>query len=108
MKKHKTKPFFSKSLAFSMLAGALIAFALIAFFVYGVDNPDPDWGRYWMIRPLVIVPFAGAVGGGFFYWMERQGFQNGVRVLSMLISFIVYIIGLWIGFVLGLDGTLWD
>lgn len=92
-----------------MLLGAAIALALIVLFLAGVDEPDPAWPRLWMLRPLLIVPMAGAAGGAFYAllrpWRARGGW---IAVLAYVLSLLVFIIGLWLGAVLGLDGTLWN
>ena len=97
------------SLGKRMLIGGSIALILISIFLLGAGEPDPEWGRLWMLRPLIIVPLAGAVGGACYHFMDTWRFQNnwskiGVSVLSL----IVYIIGLWLGTVIGLDGTMWN
>ena len=91
-----------------MLVGAGIALLVILFFVLGADNPSPEWGKYWMIRPLIITPAAGAVGGAFYAFMKYQSSRGFNRPLAILISIVVFLIGLWLGVVLGLDGTMWD
>src|SRR6187455_1317146 len=47
--------------------GAVVGMAVICFFVFGVDHPDPSWGEYWRIRPLIVGPLAGAMGGALIY-----------------------------------------
>ena len=75
----------------------------------GVDEPKPEWPKLWMAKPLIMVPIAGAMGGVFYYFMDHLRYQGGWRkVLAYIISLIGYIIILWIGTVLGLNGTLWD
>lgn len=97
------------SLAIPMLIGAGIAFILISIFLFSVNNPEPAWGRFWMVRPLIMVPLAGAMGGVFYYFMNYLSSTKGFnKTVAILLSFIVYLIGLWLGSVLGLDGTLWD
>lgn len=84
---------------------------LISLFVFGVDQPDPAWGKYWMIRPLIITPLAGAMGGLCNYFIMNFHNTTGLnKIVAMIISVsvIVFVIGLWLGIVLGLDGTLWD
>ena len=92
-----------------ILTGAGIALALIVLFLLGGNNADPAWGKYWMIRPLIIVPLAGAGGGLFYYlvdrWRSRFGWN---RIVVIILCIIAYIIGLWIGAVVGLDGTYWN
>jgi hypothetical protein len=92
-----------------MLIGGGIAMALIAFFLLPIENPDPAWPKYWMVRPFIIVTLAGAAGGAFFALMRPMRRQGGwVMVAGYVLSLIVYVIGLWLGTVLGLDGTLWN
>lgn len=106
---NSTSQFQQVSLVKRMLVGAGIGLLLISFFVFGVDQPNPEWGKYWMIRPLIITPLAGAMGGLCNYII--MGFYNQVglnKFVAMIISAIVFIIGLWLGIVLGLDGTMWN
>ena len=91
-----------------MLVGAGIALLVISFFIFGVDEPHPEWGKFWMFRPLIITPLAGATGGAFYSFMKYQSSRNFNRTLANLLSIVVYLIGLWMGIVLGLDGTMWD
>ena len=91
------------------LLGAAIALVLISFFLFNAGEPDPSWPKLWMIRPLIIVPLAGALGGVFYHFMNQLLYQRGwKKVVAIIVSLIVYIFGLWIGTVLGLDGTMWN
>ncbi len=104
-----TERFLFSSLVKRMLIGSAMALTLISVFLYGVDNPKPEWHRLWMLRPLIIVPLAGATGGAFFYFLSNLLYTHGWRkVLATILAVLIFIIGLWMGFVLGLDGTLWD
>ena len=97
------------SLSDSMLLGAGIGLILISFFLYGAGEPNPEWGRMWMIKPLCMVPIAGAMGGAFYYFMDYLSSRRGLnRTLAVILSLFVYIIALWLGTVLGLNGTMWD
>jgi len=104
-----SRPINSVSLTKRMLLGGGIAFLLIGFFLFQVKNPNPEWGSLWMVRPMIIVPLAGSVGGLVFYFLDYVSYQGGWRKpVAYVASFIIYIFGLWIGTVLGLVGTLWD
>jgi hypothetical protein len=104
-----TQPIHPASLGKRMLQGAAIALILIIVFLLQAGEPNPDWPKLWMIRPLIIVPLAGAMGGVFYYFMDHLRYQGGWRkILANILSLVVYIIGLWLGTVLGLDGTMWD
>ncbi|MFC6997814.1 potassium transporter KefB [Rufibacter roseus] len=97
----------SPSFATPVLVGAGIALLVILFFVLGADTPSA-YGDYWMIRPLIVTPLAGATGGAFYAFMMYQSTRGFNKALAILLSVLVYLVGLWLGIVLGLDGTMWD
>ena len=105
MSESTTKSIQAAPLVKRMLIGAAIALVLIALFVLPVEG-KPEWGDFWKVRPLIVVPFAGAAGGACSYFLGHLFGQRKVWVI--IVSVIIYIIGLWMGTVLGLDGTLWD
>lgn len=101
--------FHSRYLLRNTIAGALTGLALIGLFLYKADAADPDWHPLWMLRPLLIVPFAGAMGGFFFTFMEPWRTNSGwVKAGAYLICLLVILTGLFIGIVSGLDGTYWN
>lgn len=112
--KHKnssiTQPTHPALLVKPVLLGAGIALTLITAFLLQVRFPKPEWGQLWMIKPLIIVPLAGASGGVLFYFINNlRSYQSGWRkALAIIFSLIVYLFTLWIGTVLGLNGTLWN
>jgi hypothetical protein len=97
------------SLSKRMLIGAGIGLLLISYFLVTAGAPNPEWGKLWVIRPLIVVPFAGAMGGLCNYIIVQFHSQVGVnRIIAMIVSTIIFIVGLWLGIVLGLDGTMWN
>lgn len=106
----QTRPLHPTTAAKRMLQGATIGLILITIFLLGAGEPDPAWPKLWMVRPLVIVPVAGAMGGLFYYFMDhlRYGGNWKRKALVNVISLVAYIIALWLGTVLGLDGTMWN
>jgi hypothetical protein len=97
------------SLVKLMLAGAAIGLLLISTFLILAGEPNPEWGKLWMIRPLIVVPMAGAMGGLCNYYIVRFHNQVGLnRAIAISFGVVVFIVGLWLGIILGLDGTLWD
>jgi hypothetical protein len=97
------------SLITRMAVGAGIGLLLISLYLLSADEPDPAWVKFWMIRPLIIVPLAGATGGLCNYFILRFQTLNGLsKALALIISLLVFVIGIWMGIVLGLDGTWWD
>ena len=105
-----TPQFHPASLAKPMIIGAAIAFILMCLFLFGDgDLPvNPAWPKYWWIRPFIVMAFAGAIGGAFYYFMDQMTYRGLNKAVAIILSLIVYIIGLWMGTVLGLNGTLWD
>lgn len=92
-----------------MLAGGAIALVLISMFVLSVPHPNPAWGSLWMVRPIIVVTLAGAVGGAFFGLVNHVATYSGWKKLLVVAGCaVVYVIGLWLGSVLGLNGTLWN
>lgn len=84
----------------AILLGTSIAFLMISFFVFGVDQANPNWGKFWMVKPLILTPLAGAVGGYLFNFLKVKK--------RPVIGLITYAVVLWLGVVLGLNGTMWD
>lgn len=96
------------SLTTQMVVGAGIGLLLISLYLLTVDEPDPAWGKFWMLRPLALMVFAGAIGGLCNYLIILYHKQLGIsNTLALVVSVLVFIVGLFMGFVLGLDGTLW-
>ena len=97
------------SLLKRMIIGAGIGLLPISLLLISANEPDPAWGKFWMIRPLSIVPLAGAIGGLCNYFIVQFSVRTGFnKTLALIFSLLVFVIGLWMGIVLGLDGTLWD
>lgn len=92
-----------------MFLGALAGLIIISFFVFSVKEPEPAWGKQWMLRPLIVMPLAGAFGSLSFYLRFFINPKNRWWDLALIIlSALVFVVSLWLGIILGLDGTLWD
>ncbi|WP_123864635.1 potassium transporter KefB [Chitinophaga barathri] len=103
-----TKVIHTASLVKRILIAAAIALVLITIFLLPVEG-RPEWGNFWKVRPMIIVPLAGAAGGACSYLLKHLLGDGGRRkILIAILSIVVYVIGLWMGTILGLDGTLWD
>ena len=104
-----TRPIDSSSLTKRALLGAGIALLLIILFLLGVKAPKPEWGKLWMLKPLLLVLLAGASGGAFTYFLDQFRQQGGWKgMIAFMVSLIGYVVALWLGTVLGLNGTLWN
>jgi len=108
-KNSTAQPLHPASLSKRMLIGAGIALALIALFLLPIRDPDPEWGPFWVVRPFLIVPLAGAMGALCSHILDSMRYRYGWnKILTIIVSILIYIIGLWMGVVLGLHGTLWN
>lgn len=92
-----------------MFLGALIGLAAISLLVFGVDDPDPSWPANWRVRPLLVTPFVTAFGILSFYLKDIIGVKGDwPKIFLFMLSTVLFLISLWLGTVLGLDGTLWN
>jgi hypothetical protein len=91
------------------LIGAGIGLALISLFLFNAGEPNPEWHALWRLKPLIMVPLAGA-GGGLWYAFLDSLSAPGTwkKLVTVLLGVIGFIIALWMGTVLGLNGTYWD
>ncbi|MEJ8803315.1 potassium transporter KefB [Pontibacter sp. H249] len=106
---YQNQPIHTASVGKRMLQGAGIGLVLISFFLFGAGEPDPEWPKFWMIKPLLVVPAAGALGGLFYFNMDHLRCEGGWRrTIANLLSLFVLFVVLWLGTVLGLNGTMWD
>lgn len=105
---HQKQVIHSVSAGKRMLQGSAIALLVILFFVVG-QQKEPHWPEFWIIRPLIITPAAGAIGGLLLYFLDPLRSQQGWQKLAgTLLSLFGYVVVLWLGVILGLDGTLWN
>ncbi|MGY3212977.1 hypothetical protein [Mucilaginibacter sp. HD30] len=97
------------SLVKRMLIGTGIGLVVIAIFVLPVKHARAEWGQLWMLRPFIITPLSGAMGGLVAHFMIRlRNTYAWNKTLTFLLTAIICTVGLWMGIVLGLAGTLWN
>ena len=91
------------------LIGAGIGLLITALFIYSADNADPTWSKFWFIKPFILTPLATAMGGAFFFYVEKLFFFNGWnKALAIIIGLLGFVVSLWLGMVLGFNGTYWN
>jgi hypothetical protein len=101
--------FFPPTMLKPMLVGGLIGFGLILLFLLSAGEGNPAWPKYWQVKPLLVVPIAGAMGGIFYHYMNNVRSRGGwQRIAADFLSLLVLLFCLWIGSVLGLNGTYWN
>ncbi|WP_448702872.1 hypothetical protein ACFGVR_11005 [Mucilaginibacter sp. AW1-3] len=90
------------------LIGAGTGLVLIALFLLGAGKSNPEWNPYWRFRPLIIVPFAGAMGACAFHLARNLFTQPAwVKALATCFGTLAFLTALWLGSVIGLVGTYW-
>jgi hypothetical protein len=93
----------------TMGLGAALGLIVILFFVYSVGDPNPSWGPAWRVRPLILTPLVAAFGMLSFFLRTILRPESPLqRILTFLLSLTCCIIALWMGIIIGLDGTLWN
>ncbi len=107
-----TQPIHRASVSKRMIQGGVIALVLILLFLSSGGwfslKAKPEWGQLWMIRPLIIVPVAGTLGGMFYYFMDHLRYHGcWKKIVAIILSLFGYIVALWFGTVLGLAGVWW-
>lgn len=98
-----------KSVILRMLIGAAIGLAIISLFIFTIEDPNPEWGKYWRIKPIIITPLVAAFGFLSFYLKVYINPKSDAgKIVVFFMSVIAFIVALWLGTVLGLNGTLWN
>lgn len=94
----------------NIFVGYGIGLIAISFFVLSAHNPTPAaWGSLWMIKPLILTPLAGASGGAYYYFTRHFFYQDGwKKPMGVVLGVLGFTIAIWMGIVLGLNGTMWD
>jgi hypothetical protein len=82
-------------LAIWMAMGAIPGLILISVIFMGTGEPDPSWGKYWMIKPLIMPALAGSCAGGFLYFSNHLRKQLGWNTtLVSILGGLMYLMSL--------------
>jgi ABC-type branched-subunit amino acid transport system permease subunit len=104
----KDTPSFNRFILRGMALGGCFALFLMTVFLVAAGPGKPEWGEYWRLRPLILTPVVASFGGAFFGYLTFR-FRNGwLGIAAVLFGLVIYVVSLWLGSVLGLDGTHWD
>jgi hypothetical protein len=91
------------------LAGLLIGLGLITFFLLTAGEADPQWPENWRVKPLLFTPMVGVFAGLFCYGFRAVLLRIGkAKTLITILAILVSLPIIWIGLILGLDGTYWN
>jgi hypothetical protein len=92
-----------------MLLGVVIGLVTISFFVFQVNEAPARWAPNWRLKPLLLTPLVSALGIQVFFLKDLlRPDKSWMNVLLLIFSALVYLVALWLGVVLGLDGTMWN
>lgn len=98
-----------KLLLIRMLIGAIIGLVLIIIFILSADYVNPEWPKFWMVKPLILTPIVTSFGGALYYYLDQLRSSGPVmNVVATILGLLGYVFFLWMGFVLGLNGTFWN
>lgn len=98
----------SADLINKMLLSATIGIIIAGSFVYSNTPYNDNWGHLWFIKPLILIPLSGSVGGALYYLFTRY-MQNVLpKWLLFAVGTLLFGISLWVGTILGLNGTYWN
>jgi len=89
------------------LIGGAIGLIVISLFLIGCGGGKAEWSRWWILRPLLIVPLATSIGGLVFMFLNRLAVIPVWKVALTILGGLIFIISLWFGSVLGLAGYYW-
>lgn len=105
-----TRPSGKELLIKRVLTGAAIGLVLISIFVIpSLKNAPAEWGKYWMIRPLIVTPLFGVLAGCCNHALDFLRKEGGAKkIVANILAVLVYVLVLWFGTVAGLGGTMWD
>lgn len=98
----------SASLLKPALIGGGIGLAIISIFIFGGGDPNQQWGPYWRIKPLLLTPIIAAISGVCAYPVANLKLQGFLKIIAIVAAVIGFVAAVWIGIVLGLNGTMWD
>ncbi|MBK9291098.1 MAG: potassium transporter KefB [Bacteroidetes bacterium] len=98
-----------KSIFRHLVAGWAIGMVVVSFFILTADSPHPEWGAFWMVRPLILTPLISATGMLAFFLRSLAEPKSKIgNTLLFFSGLMLYPIALRVGIVLGFDGTMWN
>ena len=97
------------SLIKPMLLGTVVGVLVVSLFLFSSGEGKPEWGTLWKIRPMIVLPLAGAAWGVCYYFLRQNHSRFGVnKTIAVILGVLGLFIAMWMGVVVGFDGTLWD
>jgi hypothetical protein len=94
------------SLIKPMILGTVVG--LVAFFFFSRGEAKPEWGPLWKVRPLIVLLLSGAFWGVCFNYLVRQKYFPLSKIATVVLGVLGLLLGIWMGVVVGFDGTMWD
>ena len=92
-----------------VLAGAALNLVLVSFLLWSGDEPPPHWPALWWVRPLLLLPIAGACAGFCHFLLQGLRLRRGwAAAAAYLLSVLTFLFSMWMGTIIGFDGTYWN
>ena len=84
------KPNYTISVKKPMMFGAIGGLLLIVFFLMTAGGVQEEWGKYRMIRPLLVVTFAGAMCGLVYYLINPLHYSTtGKKIIALIVTGVI-------------------
>lgn len=89
--------------------GALIGLVVISILLATNRHSSPTWGKWWQLKPIFVVSLTGAFAGSLIYHIHpKKPFSKWKLFLFLILSIVGFLVSIWFGIIVGLDGTLWN
>ncbi len=92
-----------------LLLGAGINLIINVLFITDLDTTNSAWSPFWMVKPLTLGPLITGLGAMLAFYVVKFLINQNISKYISYFSFVaIFIISIWLGIVLGFNGTLWD
>lgn len=87
--------------------GAMAGWVLISFFLISAEHTDPAWDELWWLRPLVVMPAAGALAAIFNFYIGLLNTGGWKRIAIKMVGGLAYLVAAWLGLIIAVAGYYW-
>ncbi|MFD2599888.1 hypothetical protein ACFSQ3_13100 [Sphingobacterium corticis] len=89
-------PIGTEYLKIKIIGGTALGILILGPFLYGNTPQNDSWGDLWFIKPLILPPLFGAVGGSLYYYSTRYLQHTLPKWLLFPIGALLFAACLWI------------
>ena len=92
-----------------VLLGFALGLFIASMLIHNVSFPKLSWGPNWYIKPMLVLSFVASIGSIPFYFANQYEASNhSKKILAYLGATLFLLFFIWIGIILGFDGTIWN